>query len=156
MLYYLYHLTPYFVGFNVFRYETFRAMAAALTFVGHVLYGRAEQTVARAAGLDDVIGNAKGDVRRNREANAAPLLRWLVRDITELKRAEADRNDLLRRDEQDGVVATMAEFFRDGQSRKEMAARTSASNSNFHRHWLGLYIRTLYVFGVNAGAGWVW
>lgn len=31
MLYYLYHLTTYFVGFNVFRYETFRAMAAALT-----------------------------------------------------------------------------------------------------------------------------
>lgn len=31
MLFYLYHLTNYFVGFNVFRYETFRAMAAALT-----------------------------------------------------------------------------------------------------------------------------
>jgi phospho-N-acetylmuramoyl-pentapeptide-transferase len=31
MLFYLYHFTPDFVGFNVFRYETFRAMAAALT-----------------------------------------------------------------------------------------------------------------------------
>jgi phospho-N-acetylmuramoyl-pentapeptide-transferase len=31
MLFYLYHLSSMFGGFNVFRYETFRAMAAALT-----------------------------------------------------------------------------------------------------------------------------
>jgi phospho-N-acetylmuramoyl-pentapeptide-transferase len=31
MLFYLYHLSSEFGGFNVFRYETFRAMAAALT-----------------------------------------------------------------------------------------------------------------------------
>ncbi len=31
MLFYLYHFTHNFGGFNVFRYETFRAMAAALT-----------------------------------------------------------------------------------------------------------------------------
>jgi len=31
MLFYLYHFSGNFVGFNVFRYETFRAMAAALT-----------------------------------------------------------------------------------------------------------------------------
>jgi len=31
MLFYLYHFTSDFIGFNVFRYETFRAMAAALT-----------------------------------------------------------------------------------------------------------------------------
>src|SRR6187402_285972 len=31
MLYYLYHFSSDFSGFNVFRYETFRAMAAALT-----------------------------------------------------------------------------------------------------------------------------
>jgi phospho-N-acetylmuramoyl-pentapeptide-transferase len=31
MLFYLYHFSPWFSPFNVFRYETFRAMAAALT-----------------------------------------------------------------------------------------------------------------------------
>jgi phospho-N-acetylmuramoyl-pentapeptide-transferase len=31
MLFYLYHFSSDFIGFNVFRYETFRAMAAALT-----------------------------------------------------------------------------------------------------------------------------
>ena len=40
MMYYLHHLSDRFVGFNVFLYVTFRAIAAAVTaFVGTLMFG---------------------------------------------------------------------------------------------------------------------
>src|SRR6266576_1384731 len=40
MMYYLHHLSDRFIGFNVFLYVTFRAIAAAVTaFVGTLIFG---------------------------------------------------------------------------------------------------------------------
>src|SRR5436190_23699902 len=40
MMYYLHRLSDHFIGFNVFLYVTFRAIAAAVTaFVGRLIFG---------------------------------------------------------------------------------------------------------------------
>jgi len=40
MMYYLHRLSDHFIGFNVFLYVTFRAIAAAVTaFLGTLIFG---------------------------------------------------------------------------------------------------------------------
>ena len=70
---------------------------------------------------------------------------------------ERDGIDLFGRNQQQRVVAALAQLFRDGQSRKEMAAGSPASNGNFHQCFFkSSYIRTLYDFGFSAGVVGAW
>ncbi len=80
---------------------------------------------------------------RGEKKPGQPIAGQRVRCLV-LHAAQRDGVDLLGGDEQERVVAAQAQLFRHGQSRKEMAAGSSASNGNF---MVGSsYILTLYGF----------
>ena len=63
-----------------------------------------------------------------RPANARQRVGLLL-----LRAFQRDGVDLFRRNQQDRIVPAQAQLLRDSQSRKEMSARTPASNGNFHQ-----------------------
>ena len=73
-----------------------------------------------------------------RPADARQRVRLLL-----LRAFKRDGVDLFGRNQQQGVVPALAQFLRDGQSRKEMTAGSPASNGNFHRCFSGLHSHTI-------------
>src|SRR5437660_12749426 len=60
MMYYLHHLSGQFIGFNVFLYVTFRAIAAAVTaFLTTLLFGNFVIAKLRASKLGQPIRGAE-------------------------------------------------------------------------------------------------
>ncbi len=68
----------------------------------------------------------------SRPADARQGVRLLV-----LRPFERDGVDLFGRNQQQRLVPAQPQFLRDRQPRKEMAARSTACNGNFHRFFFG-------------------